>query len=231
MPDGRFAGVWERLYDGWAAPTNAALSAGEIDEAEWHRRVAAVITPAYLAATNPRAQSGHSGDDPHWERVRGLIADAIHRDGAFLDVGCASGYLMECLVPWARARGHAIEPYGLDLAPELADLARRRLPQWAARIAVGNGLTWAPPRRFDFARTGLEYVPPTRCRDLVEHLLRRVVAPGGRLVLGTYNEPRAADPTLEQLVASWGFPIAGRAERPHWHREGIVYRVLWVEAC
>src|SRR5215813_10608495 len=91
----------------------AALEAGEIDEEGWYREVAAVITPAYLAGDNPRAQSGQSGDEAHWEQARSHIADAIHRDGTFLDVGCASGYLMECLPRWAKARGCAVEPYGL----------------------------------------------------------------------------------------------------------------------
>lgn len=68
-----------------------ALEKGEIDEATWYREIASVITPAYLAAGNPRAQSGHSGDDAHWTQARGLIADAIERSGTFLDVGCAGG--------------------------------------------------------------------------------------------------------------------------------------------
>src|SRR5687767_1957999 len=79
----------------------AALASGEIDEEGWYREVQAAITPFYLAADNPRAQSGNSGDDVHWTQARGLIADAIDRDGAFLDVGCASGYLMECMERWA----------------------------------------------------------------------------------------------------------------------------------
>src|SRR5437867_1719398 len=108
------------------AQVEAALEAGEIDEEGWYREVAAVITPAYLAADNPRAQSGQSGDDRHWEQARGLIADAIDRSGTFLDVGCASGYLTECIERWSQQRGWPVEPYGLDIAPELADLARRR---------------------------------------------------------------------------------------------------------
>jgi hypothetical protein len=107
-----------------------ALEAGEIDEAEWYRQIAAVITPAYLSGNNPRNQSGYGGDDERWRHARGLIADAIDRDGTFLDVGCASGYLMETLTQWAGEKGLTIEPYGLDIAPELAELARTRLPQW-----------------------------------------------------------------------------------------------------
>ncbi|MDP9353615.1 MAG: class I SAM-dependent methyltransferase, partial [Chloroflexota bacterium] len=137
---------------------NAALEAGEIDETRWHQEVAAVIVPAYLAGENPRAQSGSSGDDADWAYKCGLIADAVNRSGTLLDVGCASGYLMETLVGWCQERGHRIEPYGLDIAPELADLARQRLPHWQDRIFVGNALNWIPPWRFDFVRTGLEYV-------------------------------------------------------------------------
>jgi SAM-dependent methyltransferase len=218
---------------GLLARYEAALEAGEIDEEGWYREVAAVITPAYLAADNPRSQSGQSGDEPHWERARGLIADAIDRSGTFLDIGCASGYLMECLERWSQQRGWPVEPYGLDIAPELADLARRRVPRWADRIFVGNAIDWQPPRRFDFVRTGLEYVPLRRQRDLVERLLRDVVAPGGRLIIGTYSEEsdetRTA-PSQEAMIAGWGFPIAGRSERPHYRDSRLVYRVVWIDS-
>jgi SAM-dependent methyltransferase len=218
---------------------NASLEAGEIDEERWFKEGAAVITPAYLAGDNPRAQSGHSGDEAHWEQARSLIVDAIDRSGTFLDIGCASGHLMECVQRWAAKRGFIVEPYGLDIAPELAELARNRLPQWADRIFVGNALYWESPMRFDFVRTGLEYVPSRRQRDLVNHLLREVVAPGGRLIVGTYNEEREGvrvEPSQEMVVASetvvasWGFTIAGRSERRHYHDERLLYRVFWIDA-
>jgi SAM-dependent methyltransferase len=206
-----------------------ALEAGEIDEAGWYAGVASVITPAYLDGDNPRAQSGFSGGDARWEQARGLIADAIGGDGTFLDVGCASGYLMESILPWARRRGYAVEPFGLDIAPELADLARSRLPQWSDRIWVGNGLTWVPLMRFDYVRTGLEYVPHRRRKDLIEHLFRHAVAPGGRLIIGTTNEEKAhVEHWIEDEVADWGFAIAGHTERPH-RDERIVYRVFWID--
>ncbi|MEJ7654831.1 MAG: class I SAM-dependent methyltransferase, partial [Chloroflexia bacterium] len=100
------------------------------------------------------------GSVADWTYKRGLIADAVNRSGSFLDGGCASGYLMETMHEWCGERGYAIEPYGLDISPELADLARRRLPQWEDRIFVGNAIDWTPPQRFDFVRTGLDYVPP-----------------------------------------------------------------------
>src|ERR1044071_9307789 len=168
------------------ASCEAALEAGEIDEAEWYRRIAAVITPAHLAADTPWTQSGKSGDAASFERARSLIAEAA-RPGTFLDVGCASGYLMECMVRWCSAAGIACEPYGLDISPEPAELARGRLPRWGERIFVGNALTWQPPHRFDVVRTGLEYVPARRQRDLVERLLGEVGAERGRLIIGVFR--------------------------------------------
>src|SRR5215813_12126941 len=43
---------------GWQLfePIDAAYDRGEIDLAEWHRRVGAIIGPAYLAAADPRGQ-------------------------------------------------------------------------------------------------------------------------------------------------------------------------------
>src|SRR5205085_11646863 len=200
----------EALKDGgWReiAAIDAALERGKIDEGGWHRGVAGLAVPAYLAGGTRWAQSGKSGGEAMWEEAGSDVADAIERAGTFLDVGCASGYLMECIVRWSR---HRVEPYGLEIASELAALARRRLPQWADRIFVGNALTWTSPRRFDFVRTGLEYVPPPRRRDLIAHLLEFC----DRLIIGSFNE-EAEERTLEHAIESWGFRVAGRSERAH----------------
>ena len=207
----------------------AALEAGDIDEAEWHRRIDAVITPAYLAAETPWGQSGRSGDERGWTYARSLICDAVERDGSFLDIGCANGFLMECMKKWAAERGRRIEPHGLDISPELADLARNRLAGWADSIYTGNVLTWSPPQRFDFVRTGLEYVPDRRRRDLVHRILDDLVAENGRLIVGTYSGERIGPDPLEREISSWGFDVAGHTSRPH--RDGrLCYRVLWIDA-
>ena len=93
-----------------------------------------------------------------WNARRSLIADAINRDGTFLDVGCANGY-PDGVAP-GDGRAYIVEPYGLDISPELVALARERLPRWADRIWVGNARTWEPAMRFTYIRTGLEYAPP-----------------------------------------------------------------------
>ena len=139
---------------------------------------------------------------------------------------------MECVQRWSADRGLRIEPYGLDISTKLAALARRRLPHWVDRIFIGNVIDWDPPMRFDFVRTGLEYVPPRRGADLLRHLLSRVVAPGGRLIVGTHNEEKKADRsirTLERTVTSWHLRIAGRSERNHFHDGRLQYRVFWID--
>jgi SAM-dependent methyltransferase len=212
---------WEAIDD--------AFERGEIDQAEWHRRTSAILGPAYLGADNPRAQSGSSNTPEQWERARRFIFDGVDRDGTLLDIGCASGHLMECAVPWLLERGIRVEPYGLDIIPELADLARRRLPHWADRIFVGNAADWVPARPFDFVRTGLEYVPPSRRHDFIVHLLNQVVKPGGRLIIGAHSEPTGSQPQREAEVSSFGFEVKGRVEVPHTEDPRVVRRAFWID--
>ena len=210
------------------AEIDAALERGELDEPGWHAAVAALVEPTYLAAATPQGQSGYSGDEAEWEQARRLVLDAMDTGGAFLDVGCANGLLMESVHEWGRSDGHAIEPYGVEISDALADLARTRCPQWADRIWTANALGWRPPRRFDYVRTGLEYAPEPQRPDLVRHLLEHVVAPGGRLVLGVVNEEKGSDRQARSL-RGWGFDVAGTATRPHRH-EALVRSVSWLDA-
>lgn len=229
MPDPELERLKER---GWreVAANNQALAAGEIGEAEWHEAMAALIKPAYLAAGNPFAQAGHSGDAATWEASRGFIAGAIHRSGTFLDVGCAaSGILMESVHRWGAAKGLRIEPYGLDIVPEFVTAARRRLPHWADRIWTGNIQTWRPPGpRFDFALIRPEYVPANRRAGLVDHVLSHVVAPGGRLIVYVGAEEAGAR-DAEASFTGHGLPVHGRIEVPHPKHARLVRRLFWID--
>jgi hypothetical protein len=164
------------------AAIEEAFANGEIDQAGWHARMASLVVPAYLAGDNPRAQSGYSGTEEDWRQARSLVAEAIPCSGTFLDVGCASGLLMESVTAWCSERRLIVQPYGLEIAPELAALARTRLPQWGDRVFEGNAASWVPPLRFDFVRTGHDYVPRAKRFELFAHLLSRVVIPGGPIV-------------------------------------------------
>jgi hypothetical protein len=136
---------------------------------------------------------------------------------------------MECAVPWLAECGTRIEPYGLDIIPELADLARRRLARWADRIFIGNAAEWIPNTKFDFVRTGLEYVPPSRRAGFVRHLLQHTVAPEGRLIIGAHSEPAGSRPQREAEVSSFGFNVQGRVEVPHTEDPRVVRRAFWID--
>ena len=82
------------------------------------------MVPNYVGADTPWGQSGKTGDAKTWEEARRPIVDALERDGTFLDVGCANGYLLETVSAWAAEKGVEIEPYGVDIAPELVEIAR-----------------------------------------------------------------------------------------------------------
>jgi hypothetical protein len=207
------------------AAIDGQLERGDIDEAGWFEAMQRLITPAYLAASNPRAQSGHSGDAAGWRDARSLICEAVDGDGTLLDVGCANGHLMESLVEWCAERGFRIQPHGVDISRELVSLARSRLPQYAHHIHQGNALYWDPPRRYTYVRTGLEYVPPPRRADLVAHLLDTAVE--RRLIVGAVNE-EPQTPDLERELESLGFVPSGRAERRHVDPR-LVRRIVWVD--
>lgn len=172
-----YAGVWAQRLEGTWPP--------EVYEAH------------YLASGTPYGQSGKGGGEADWEEGRRPIARAIDRDGTFLDIGCANGLLMESIVRWSE---HEVEPYGLDFAPRLAELARRRLPHWADRIFVGDARSWEPPRRFGFVRTELVYAGEGEQRAFVERLLERFLEPGGRLIVCGYG----GDP-VRRVLRAWGY--------------------------
>lgn len=201
------------------------------DEA-FYDEVRSLLEEPYLGVYDPRGGSGFWGDAGRWERARRPIASAIDRDGTLLDVGCANGLLMESVVAWTSEDRRRIEPYGLDLIPSLADLARERLPRWKDRISTGNVMGWEPPFRFDFVRTELGYVPRDRRREMIEGLLGWYLVPGGRLILCSYGSSRPlrlrAEPVGEALRA-WGYDVAGESEGIDTNGS-VITRVAWTDA-
>ena len=223
----------ERLKEGsWreVASINNAFHGGLIDEAGWHEAMAALVKDAYLAADNPYGQAGHSGNASTWEASRAFIAEALHVSGTFLDVGCASGILMESVQRWGLAKNLTIEPYGLEIIPELAQLAKRRLPAWADRIHVGNIRTWGPPKnRFDFVLIRPEYAPPSRRAEMIRHVQRNVLHPKGRLIVFVGSEERESR-KVESDMSSHGLNATGRAEIPHSKDARLVRRLFWIDS-
>jgi SAM-dependent methyltransferase len=172
----------------------------------------AALEPAYLSTEDPIRQSGFGGGPERWRAERGVILEAVTDDGDLLDIGCANGYLAECLVAWAGERGVHLTPHGIDLGPRLIAEAQRRLPEFAANFHVANGWDWRPGRRFRYVYTLSDCVPPEMLCEYVERLLDRLVEPGGRLIVGSYGSRSRATPALPiaETLALYGYAVAGR---------------------
>ena len=174
---------------------------------------------AYLGTDDPRAQSGFRGSPERWEAARRPIVEAVDRDGTFLDVGCANGLLMESVVAWSD---YELEPYGLDFAPGLVELARERLPQWAERIWLGDAASWTPPFRFDFVHARIELGSLDRLRRF-----------GRRLIVssdGSFRRPDSprAEPVADRL-RELGLEVVGELYRTSDEHE-VEIAVAWVDA-
>ncbi len=157
----------------------------------------------YLATDDPCAQSGFGGSPARWKAARHAIVEAIDREGTLLDVGCANGLLMESIAQWS---GFPVEVYGVDYAPELARVARQRLPQWQDRIWFGDIATWTPPRRFDFVHVRLD----------IGHLAR-VAGWGRRLIVssdGSFRRPESPKAVrVSEKLRALGMTVAGEVYR------------------
>lgn len=195
------------------AEIGGRLQRGEIDRDGWHRQMRELIEPSYLSSSDPHGGSGYTGTPEQWRVARSLIVELMPRSGTFLDVGCANGFLMESVVAWAAERGLAIEPFGVDISEALVDVARLRLPQWADRLWVGNAATWDPPRRFDYVRTGLEYVPDDDRAAYLRRLLQDFVAPDGRLIVGSMSYGDEETPMRDE-VEGYGVLVVDSVVRP-----------------
>ena len=206
-----------------------ALDEGRITEQEWFEIHERFFSGIYLSADNPRAQSGHGGDEAAYRYTRSMLIEVIHRGGTFIDVGCANGHLMEMLARWLQGKGLIVEFYGLDISKALLEFATQRLPHWQDRFFLGNALHWSPPFQFDYVcLAGLDYVPRDRRRELLDHLFTAVVAPGGRLIFGPYTEERTR-PENEEMLRGWGLVATGYCEKAHLRYQDLCRRLLWFD--
>lgn len=112
-----------------------------------------------------------------------LGAVAAWARGDVLDLGVGGGRTTRLLRPYARSY------LGLDVAPQMLDLARRRFPGADLREGDAVGLTGLPDGAYDlvvFSYNGLDVLDHPR-RDLALASMARVTRPGGRVLFSSLN--------------------------------------------
>jgi len=172
----------------------------------------ASLEDLYLMGDDPMKQSGFSGGRERWVAERSPIVAAIDGDGDLLDVGCANGLLLEDIVGWASDRGHVIVPYGVDIGPGLIELARSRLSRFDSNLVVADAWAWQPNRTWDYVFSLVDLGPDDLACDWLMRLAGWV-APGGRLIIGSYgSRSRAVEPVgVSGLFETCGYDVTAEA--------------------
>ena len=216
----------------------AAYENYKISLDEWYEIRNVYFTRCFLSHDNPRAQSGNGGDEWHYYHSHLLIIEALNKSGAFCDIGCANGHLLEMVHQWASGTGFELQMYGVDISEGLIDLAQRRLPHWRDNFFIGNAHVWKPSKKFDYIHIrgeGVEYREPPEepkrklldNRAIFEHYMEHYLVDGGRFIIGPYwyeNE----DIVLKGLL-SWGYTPTGYAEKTHYTKPNVLRKVIWVD--
>jgi ubiquinone/menaquinone biosynthesis C-methylase UbiE len=149
--------------------------------------------------------------------VRNMTVDLAHIQAGekVLEVGCGTGSLT--LAAKKRA-GPAGEVHGIDAAPEMIRVARRKAARAGADIDFRVGLIQDipfPDAQFDvvLASFMIFHMPEeTRCKGLAE--IRRVLKPGGRLLIVDFEPPsQPGRRTLATLVI--GHLLGGHTMMQH----------------
>ena len=201
-----------------------ARLAADASRVEYFAALRAAIAEHYLAEPgNPYRESGRSSGAERWDETRRCIAEAVDRDGSFMDVGCANGLLLETVSRWCLEKNVAITPHGIDFVPELVSLARARHPAHRDSFEVANAWDWEPRRRYDYVRIGIEIVRPADRADFVRRALARSVADDGRLIVCHYRNAGDEPADVVGWLEGIGQRVAGAARAP-----GV--EVAWIDA-
>ncbi len=183
------------------------------------------VTAYYLSRVRPQEQSGHHGSDTWYRSVRMMILEALERDGRFIDVGSANGFLIESLDGWAAGLGLHVAFHGVEMSDGLHRLSRQRLPGWEDRLFHANAYYWKPEIRYDYVYTMiLPDFPDDYQEPFLRHLYDAYLADGGRLILGPWNGHGQ-----EARVEEMGFRISGYCEKSFPGTDYAIKRVVWID--
>lgn len=154
-------------------------------------------------------------DDSWWRRFDAIVREGDLRGRRVLDVGCGTGTLTAALADRAHAR-----VWGVDPSAEMLAVARARLPRTV-------GLKRCPAESLPFADGWFDRAVLSLVVHLVDRAptlseVRRILGPGGRVVIATFHErhfdaywaapyfpslvriDRARFPTADELIDGLG---------------------------
>jgi len=114
----------------------------------------------------------------------------LRRGETVFEAGCAAGAFVDSL-----ARQYGVRVAGVDLAPNLVDIARRRVSRSAGRpefcAASAANLSFVPDASYDHAVSFavMMYISDTTVACTIAAELLRIVKPGGKIFIGQANDP------------------------------------------
>jgi demethylmenaquinone methyltransferase/2-methoxy-6-polyprenyl-1,4-benzoquinol methylase len=166
-----------------------------------------------------RQQAPDYGTDPapmHDDVFRERIVERLAPSGHILELASGTGNWTRLLAPRATSLT------ALDGAPEMIDIARRRLGQ-PTEFIVADIFAWEPPRRYDsvFFSGWLSHVPPQLFASFWG-LVGRALTDSGR-ALFIDEQPAGAQAFNEVMVIDAPVPAVERTLR-----DGSRHRVVKV---
>jgi SAM-dependent methyltransferase len=200
--------------------TNRELPADFIKKLE-------LLTKSYLEHDDPIRQSGFGGGEVRWRQEREPILEAIDSSGDILDIGCANGYLLECLIKWGEKRHLKLTPHGIDISEQLIDLARKRLPDYSRNFYAANAWDWMPPLKYKYVYALYDCVPEDYLEEYIYRLLSRMVADNGRLIIGAYGSRSLKELpfNLNAFMISKKFNVIGK----NWGGDPPIASFIWLD--
>lgn len=176
-----------------AAPRNDAALALLQEAAELHHKLI-LNTPEKLKNGELWSLQDQDGEliARSSRALEAFLTEAIDRSfpasgaGSMLEIGCGSGFYIK----YAATRNTSLRALGLELQPDVAEVARANIREWGlqdrVRIEAGDIRTKIPDERFDIVTlyNNIYYFPVQERVATLRHIAA-FLKPGGFLLLTT----------------------------------------------